>query len=98
VDAEGSLVGVVTRSEVLRAASEDADRPVRSIIDRPPIVVYDDSTLRDAADHMVLEKVGRVPVVTRERPNLVVGIVAVSDLLAAHAPRLEATRRRTPRL
>jgi CIC family chloride channel protein len=55
-------------------------------------VVFDDNTLRDAADHMVLEQVGRLPVVTRDAPRRVVGIVSRSDLLAAHAPRLRASR------
>jgi CBS-domain-containing membrane protein len=34
--------------------------------------------------------VGRLPVVSRENPRLVVGIISRSDLLAAHAPRLSA--------
>ena len=53
------------------------------------------ATLRDAADHMVVEQVGRLPVVWRDEPRIVVGILSRSDLLAAHAPRLEAAHRRT---
>ena len=33
---------------------------------RPPVVVYEDSSLRDAADQMVIERVGRLPVVRRD--------------------------------
>lgn len=92
LDASGKLVGVVTRRDLLEKAS-DPDAPILALVRRPPVAVYADSTLRDAADHMVLEKVGRLPVVTRERPREVVGIVTRSDLLAAHAARLDASHR-----
>jgi hypothetical protein len=39
---------------------------------------------------MVREQVGRVPVVTRDAPRTVVGMVSRSDLLGAHAGRLAA--------
>lgn len=45
--------------------------------------------MRDAADHMVREKVGRLPVVARDNPSRLVGIISRSDLLSAHASRLE---------
>jgi H+/Cl- antiporter ClcA len=93
VDDAGDLVGVVTRRDLLDPANA-AERTVAEIVRRRPAVVYEDSTLRDAADHMVLEHVGRLPVVTRENPRRVIGIVTRSDLLAAHAPRLEAERTR----
>jgi CBS domain-containing protein len=92
LDAAGRLVGVVTRRDLVEQPL-DADVPVRALVRRPPVVVYDDSTLRDAADHMVLEQVGRLPVVTRARPREVVGILTRSDLLAAHATRLDASHR-----
>jgi CBS-domain-containing membrane protein len=41
---------------------------------------------------MVLEEVGRVPVVRRDAPRRVIGILSRSDLLAAHAPRLKEAR------
>ena len=56
-----------------------------------PAVVYDDNTLREAADHMVREGVGRLPVVTREEPDTMIGIITRSDLLSAHHVRLQAS-------
>jgi hypothetical protein len=42
---------------------------------------------------MVLERVGRLPVVRRDAVRTVVGMLSRSDLLAAHAPRLDAAHR-----
>jgi H+/Cl- antiporter ClcA/CBS domain-containing protein len=96
LDDAGRLVGVVTRRDLLDPAARD-DRRVRDAIKRPPVVIFADSTLREAADHMVHERVGRLPVVTRAARRTVVGMLSRSDLLEAHAERLEAswTIRRT---
>jgi chloride channel protein, CIC family len=89
VDAQNALIGVVTRRDLL-----DLELPVtslvRDLITRAPVVIYDDNSARDAADHMVREEVGRLPVVTRGSPRQVVGMVSRSDLLGAHAHRLAA--------
>lgn len=92
VNDAGLLVGVVTRRDILDP-NQPGTAKVRDVIRRPPVVVYDDSSLRDAADHMVTEEVGRLPVVTRDASLTVVGIISRSDLLSAHRPRLTAARR-----
>jgi chloride channel protein, CIC family len=91
VNEQGLLVGVVTRRDLMQGPEEN--RSIRDVIKRPPVVVYEDSTLRDAADHMVVEEVGRLPVVSRDEVLKVVGIISRSDLLAAHRPRLTAANR-----
>jgi CBS domain-containing protein len=92
VDGGGRLVGVVTRRDLL-----DSDAPVSrrmgELVKRPPVVAYEDNSLRDAADHMVAEGVGRLAVVSRDDPGELLGIVSRSDLLNAHARRLDASRR-----
>ena len=94
LDAEGMLVGVVTRRDLLAGPDVGLDglRRVGDVVRRPPAVVYGDSTLRDAADLMVTQGVGRLPVVERANPRHVVGILSRSDLLSAHAPRIAAGR------
>ena len=57
------------------------------------VVVYEDSSQREVADHMVREGVGRLVVVKREEPGRVLGIVARSDLLSAHGRRLDEAHR-----
>jgi len=91
VDAEGMLVGVITRRDIFMPQVEPEQR-LSDLLTRPPVVVFETSTLRDAADLMVVEHVGRVPVVLRDDPRRVVGILSRSDLLGAHAPRLKAAR------
>jgi H+/Cl- antiporter ClcA/CBS domain-containing protein len=91
VDESDLLVGVVTRRDIFTPTFEPQQR-LSELVRRPPVVVFENSTLRDAADLMVIEHVGRVPVVRRDEPRRVIGILSRSDLLAAHAPRLKAAR------
>lgn len=89
IDDAGDLVGVVTRRDLVDPFNDET-RHVRDLVDRRPAVVFEENTLREAADHMVHESVGRLPVVTREAPRRVIGIVSRSDLLDAHRHRLDA--------
>jgi chloride channel protein, CIC family len=89
LDSDGRLLGVVTRRNLLDL-EQDESALVRELITRSPAVVFEDNTLREAADHMVHESVGRLPVVSRDAARTVVGIISRSDLLAAHRHRLEA--------
>ena len=86
IDAAGGLVGVVTRRDL--GGSPSAGSTLVSVLKRPPVVIFPDSTLRDAADQMVRAQVGRLPVVERRGHRTLVGIVSRSDLLAAHGRRL----------
>jgi CBS domain-containing protein len=88
VDARGRLAGVLTRRDLLDPVHPGARR-VGDLVRRPAAVAYEDSTLREAADHMVREGVGRLPVVSREDPRKVIGMLTRSDLLSAHKRRLE---------
>src|SRR5438270_1065497 len=88
VDAEGNLVGVVTRRD-LRDPEPPGSRQVRALLRRSAAIVFEDSTLREAADHMVREGVGRLPVVSRDEPRKVLGMLTRSDLLTAHRQRLD---------
>ncbi len=89
VDAEGYLVGVVTRRD-LAAAHPEPQARVGDLVRRSPVVIFEDSNLREAADHMVRQDVGRLAVVARDDPRRLLGIVTRSDLVSAHARRLRA--------
>jgi chloride channel protein, CIC family len=87
-DANADLVGVLTRRDIFNTEEPESSQLWR-IIRRPPAIVFEDNSLRQAADHMVNEEVGRLPVVARENPRKVVGWLTRSDLLTAHRQRLE---------
>jgi chloride channel protein, CIC family len=88
VDSQGQLVGVLTRRDLLDP-EQPASKRVGELLRRPAAVAFEDSTLREAADHMVREGVGRLPVVSRDDHRKVIGILTRSDLLSAHRQRLE---------
>lgn len=92
VDGDGRLVGVVTRRDLLDA-DVPSGRRIGELVKRPPVVAYEDNSLREAADHMVAEGVGRLAVVSRGDPAELLGIISRSDLLNAHARRIDASRR-----
>jgi predicted transcriptional regulator len=91
VDQHGQLLGVVTRRQIHENALS-GNATVQSLIKRAPLVVREDHTLREAADHMVEYEVGRLIVVSKSAPHRMVGIVTRGDLLAAHARRLREAR------
>jgi H+/Cl- antiporter ClcA/CBS domain-containing protein len=84
LDVAGGVVGLVTRREIL-AASVPAGSALAAIVRRAPRIVDPSTSLRAAADIMVHERIGRLPVVAA---GVLVGIVTRSDLLEAHQSRL----------
>lgn len=97
VDPQGRLVGLVTRRD-LSEASLSADQPVSAALRAPVRFVYDDSTVRQAADHMVNHAIGRLPVVSRERPHRLVGILTRSDVLSVFQHRIRESELQQPTL
>ena len=93
IEEAGTLVGVLTRRDLLDPALDGAGA-LRSLVRRAPVIVYDDSSLREAADHMIRESVGRLVVVTRAQPERPIGMLTRSDLLGAHQGRLDESHRR----
>jgi H+/Cl- antiporter ClcA/CBS domain-containing protein len=91
-DRNGNLVGVLTRRDIFNTEEPETSQLWR-LIQRPPAIVFEDNSLREAADHMVSEEVGRLPVVARKNPRKVIGWLTRSDLLTAHRQRLEDASR-----
>jgi len=88
LDRDQHLVGVVTRRDIFDPANLET-LSLRQILKRPPAIVFEDNSLREAADHIVKENVGRLAVVTREEPRKVTGWLTRSDILSAHRQRLD---------
>ena len=88
VDDAGRVRGLVTR-RVLLDPAEPGNRRIGELSLRPPMVVHEHHSLREAADHMVAENVGRLIVVGVDAPHPLVGILTRGDILSAHARRLK---------
>src|SRR5690606_27738453 len=95
VDDNGVLVGLITRRDLRRPALTGAET-ISAALAGLVRFVYDDSTVRQAADHMVNHSIGRLPVVRREQPQRLVGILTRSDVLAVYQRRIRETELQRP--
>lgn len=86
VDEFDRLVGVLTRRDFLSIDSTGSR--VADLITQLPRFVYDDCTVRQAADHMVNHDIGRLPVVNRVGKPRIVGIITRSDVLSCYRVRI----------
>jgi CBS domain-containing protein len=92
MDASGRVLGVLTR----RTFFDPGHLPsitLGELIVRPPVAVTVQNTLREAADHMVFENVGRLLVVDPAQPGRLLGMLTRGDLISAHGRRLREGRR-----
>lgn len=97
VDAQGVVVGEVTRADSLAWAldpQDDTRTLVQALAGREQIIGYPDELASRIADRMALSGVGRVPVVDRASGRLL-GIVGRKDLFRSRARRLRDETRRT---
>jgi CIC family chloride channel protein len=96
LDSAARLVGVVTRSNLIEPSQPEdlGGRTVGQLITQPPVVAYPDETCRTAAERMADSGVGRLPVVSREDPRRVIGILTRSDLLKARERYLNEEQHR----
>lgn len=91
VSESGALVGMVTRSDIMRALERGQEElTVEQAGTTDVIVAYPDEPLHDAVARMLWADVGRLPVVKRERPDQLVGYL---DRACALGARLERLRR-----
>jgi chloride channel protein, CIC family len=98
LDAENDLVGIITRGDVLRALDQDSSGTM-SLLEagsRKVVVTYPDETLHEAAAKMLRNNIGRLPVVDRKNPQLVVGYLGRPEIMAARLHRLDDEHVREP--
>jgi len=100
VDSAGRLVGIVTRSDLMRALEREPDgrTAVLEAGTRDLVLAYEDELIRDAVDRMLRHDIGRLPVVDRDDPGRLVGYLGRSGVLSARQRLLdeENVRERGP--
>jgi len=94
VDAHGALRGVLTRRNLTGTDAPGAT--VADLVTQLPRFVFEDNTVRQAADHMVNHDIGRLPVLNRERKPQVVGILTRSDVLSCYRQEIEEQELEAP--
>ena len=86
VDKNGSFVGVVTLEDVESAMSKrDPGLTAADIATTSPIVAYPGQSIHDALAQLGGRDVGRIPVVERDNPKKLVGVLRRHDIIRAYA-------------
>jgi len=83
VNATGRLAGILTMQDLDRGQLEGR-HSVGEACSRELLVAYPDETLAEALRKMGVRDIGRLPVVDREDPGRLVGLLRRSDLIRAY--------------
>jgi len=86
VDEKGALVGIITRSDLMKAMERKEEEPERTVLDagsRTLVVAFSDELLRDAVRRMLENDIGRLPIVRRDDPKILVGYLGRAGVMAA---------------
>jgi len=88
---DGKLAGVITEGDLLRALEDDPSgkTTVVNAGGHQPIVAYSDEQAFDALLRMLQNNIGRLPVVTRENPEQMVGYLNRSNILSVWTRQIE---------
>ena len=79
----GELYGIVTMHDI-RDSDLDHEEKIGDICARDLLVTYPDETIGAALRSMSVRDVGRMPVVSRENPKMLVGLLRRSDAIRAY--------------
>lgn len=93
VDAEGGLLGVVTRKELFKQLDLSPDRPIETRLSKfattKPVVAFADEPLRVVVHRMAESGFTRMPVLDPQTERRLVGMISLNDLLLARTQNLE---------
>jgi CBS domain-containing protein len=93
LDPDDRLAGVITRTQLETAAHVGcADKTVAVLGIGTPVVTHADQTLRTVAHQMADNEIDRMPVVDRDDPGRIVGIISLTMLLAGRLRDLQEAR------
>jgi len=99
VDGAGSLVGVLSQTDLLRARATEflwanwAGLAVRHLMSSPALVVRRSTPLADAARKMERQHVHRLVVVADEDETLPIGVISTTDIVRAMAEEADQAGR-----
>jgi CBS domain-containing protein len=97
LNSDGQMIGVVTRKDLQKLVQQhttDGNYQLAELVHRNPVVAYPDEPLRVVVYRMAQTGFTRFPVVERDNPQKLVGMISLNDLLKARTRNLEEERRR----
>ncbi|TAM86415.1 MAG: chloride channel protein [Candidimonas sp.] len=97
VCADGSVAGVLTIRDILNPETPP-ETLIGTLVRRPPVIVGEGYSLREASDIMVKANVGRLIVMSHTAPARLLGILTRGDLITANAYRLRESSDARPQL
>ena len=102
VDTAGALLGIITRRDLIASADRE-DGDTLSVLDAgsaPAIVAHADAVLEEAVGLMLARRISRLPVVDRDDPTRMIGLLEWKGLARAWQRTAEEdhTRESTTRL
>jgi H+/Cl- antiporter ClcA/CBS domain-containing protein len=85
LDENNALVGILSRGDLVQALDrEEDDLTLLDVGSRDPVVAYPDDLVSEALEKMIRCAVSRLPVVSREEPTKLVGMLSQDGLAAAY--------------
>jgi len=98
VDEQDNLLGIATRKDLLKLLQEQCSigdgYQLAELIEPHPTVAFPDDPLRVVVTRMAETGYTRLPVVQRDSPQKLVGIISLNDLLKARTRNVEEERNR----
>jgi len=104
VDEQGTVLGIITKTNLLsdwvishiESHGSPEPRPIIAydLVARDPVTAFAWESCRTAAERMAKEGVGRLVVVSEEKPTRLLGIVTRSDLLKPRSDTVEEENKR----
>jgi chloride channel protein, CIC family len=95
----GKLVGIITRGDILRALEDSQQNDTQTTLEAGSdtlVVAYPDELLHDAVVKMLQNDIGRLPVVSRQDRQQLVGYLGRTGILEARMRRLNEEFVREP--
>ncbi|MBX3051260.1 MAG: chloride channel protein [Caldilineaceae bacterium] len=90
VDEDGRLSGIITRGDLLRAldTASGQELSVCQAGTQTLVVTFPDETLHEALHKLLIHDIGRLPVVSRDEPEHLVGYLSRGAILRARQGKL----------
>jgi len=90
VDSENKLRGIITRGDLVKALRENrTDQTVLEIGATELFVTNPHETVREALSRMLINNIGRLPVVNPDDSTQIVGYLSRANIMAAHMKQLK---------